>query len=145
MPCKEITKTIQKKDNTIQKIADIILNIQDYKNFIPHCTHSKIIHKENELIIAEITISFTKFNISYTSKIIFTQTENILQILVTECGTSVFKRLINTWQVEEKADNITIKFKVDFEIKNVILNLAAKASLPFVTEAILNAFIKKLT
>jgi coenzyme Q-binding protein COQ10 len=144
MPIRRIQKKVLNSGATLDKILDIILNVNEYQKFVPHCTHSKILKKQEGLIEAEITISFSIFKVSYISEIIYKVNGNIAEIEVREKKTHTFKNLFNKWIIKLTKDEICVDFFVEFEIKNILLSKIASASLPLVSEIILNAFIKRV-
>ncbi len=70
MPVKKITKKFNysKKD-----LIELVLKIDDYKNFLPWCINSKILtidkNEENLKITADLEIGFKNFREVYTSKV----------------------------------------------------------------------------
>ena len=143
MPTRRIHKKFSNPNLELNEVIDIILNVDEYKNFVPHCCYSKILNKKDEEIEAEIAISFSIFKVSYISQIKYKIDGNKAEIEVNEKYTNTFKRLFNKWIVEVSKHEISVDFFVDFEIKNMFLNKIASASLPLTSEIILNAFIKK--
>jgi coenzyme Q-binding protein COQ10 len=144
MPTRRITKKISNPNLELNEVVDIILNVDDYKNFVPHCSYSKILNKKDEEIEAEIAISFSIFKVSYISQIKYKISGNKAEIEVREKYTNTFKKLFNKWIIEVNKDEINVDFFVDFEIKNMLLNKIASASLSITSEIILNAFIKQV-
>ncbi len=144
MPSRHIKKELQQGGLTIADVASIILNIDEYKTFVPHCTSSKILRKEEGFLLAEITISFSMLKVSYVSEINFQLNKNKATIEVRESGNKVFKRLLNVWILEILEDKIAIDFFVDFEIRTKILNTIASASLPIISDIIINAFVQRV-
>jgi ribosome-associated toxin RatA of RatAB toxin-antitoxin module len=146
MPQREIKKHFE-TTASLKQISSIILNVEEYKNFVPHCVHSKILKQEEGFIMAEITISFLHFKISYTSEINFEFFDNMVIIKVTESknyGVKTFKHLFNKWVIRLQNNKAEVDFFVDFEVTNFILNKVASASLPFISEIVLQAFLKKV-
>jgi len=144
MPSRHIKKELKKEGLSIVDVASIILNVDEYKSFVPHCTASKILQKKDGFLLAEITISFSVFRVSYISEINFQLSKDKAVIEVRENGHKVFKRLLNVWTLELIDDKIMVDFFVDFEIHKKILNTIASASLPIISDIILNAFIQKV-
>jgi coenzyme Q-binding protein COQ10 len=144
MPSKHIKKEFSSDEYSLQNFIDVILNVDEYKNFIPHCTKSKILEKQENALIAEIEISFSIFKVSYISKIDFNIEANKASIEVREHGKHTFKNLLNIWNLKLENEKIIIDFFVDFEMKKMILNTAVSASLAFISEMILNSFLKRI-
>lgn len=43
----------------------------EYKSFVPFCTDSKVVFKNDKLMLAKLTVGFGMITESYTSKITF--------------------------------------------------------------------------
>ncbi len=148
MPVKKIYKRISSSTLTPEIIGNIILDIEDYQNFIPYCNSSKILMQSESFIKAEIAICFSIFKAVYTSDINFISEENKFQINLTDdraVSDNPFKHLANQWIIKRiSPTELEINFFVDFTLKNFLLNKIATASLDIVANIILNAFIKKV-
>lgn len=144
MPSKHIKKELINDGYSIEDLTSVILDVNEYKNFVPHCSASRILKKEKNFLLAEITISFSIFKVSYVSEINFSTKDNKATIEVRESRKKTFKHLLNVWNLEVREDKIFVDFFVDFEIQKRILNAAATASLPVISEIILHAFIKRI-
>lgn len=142
---KRIIKYFESHGFSLTQIAGIILDVNEYKKFVPHCSYSKIISHVGNEIIAEICISFSVFKIYYTSQIEYFEKDDVFEIIVKEKGSHVFKHILNTWKIKKNGKKMEVDFYVEFEMKNKILNKIAGTSLSFVSEKIVNAFIKKLS
>lgn len=128
---------------SIQDIAGIVLDVKNYKNFVPHVSASNVIHQDENKIIAELIISFLSFKVPYTSKITFDINSKEAIINVSEHGSNTFKKLYNKWKITKNEQEIIIDFEVEFELKNKMLGLLASASINLVADVILESFIKK--
>ena len=66
-------KTIKKFDYSLDLIENLILDIDNYKEFLPWCTNSKIIskkkNKNNIEIIADLEIGYSFAKDIYTSDV----------------------------------------------------------------------------
>jgi coenzyme Q-binding protein COQ10 len=146
MPKKHIVKQLRTTLNA-KEAAEIVLNVHHYKDFIPYCTHSKILERSDGNFTAEITISFAIFKVSYISEIKYRGDENFFEIDVTESHSShnkIFKHLLNTWKFKKSGEVMEVNFSVDFEIKNKILNGLAGKSINIASEVILRAFLQRI-
>ncbi len=150
MPKKHINKIIKAQNGlTPKKLGEIVLDIEEYPNFVPYCSSAKVLRKEEGSLIAEVTISFSIFKVVYTSDIKFGGNDDLFIIELTEektAKTSHFRYLNNSWKFKSlpESGEIEIDFYVDFELKNIFLNKAASASLDAIASFVLNAFIKKV-
>ena len=139
MPVKKITKKFNysKKD-----LIELILKIDDYKNFLPWCINSKILkidkNKENLKIIADLEIGFKTFREVYTSKVLYNNKTS--KIVVTSVSGNI-KKLSNIWEfeiIDKKSCNVI--FFIDIELKNPIINIIFNKFFNYGFEKILNSF-----
>jgi len=115
-----------------QDIFNIIIDIEAYPKFLGWCASSRIISKENDIIIAELTINYKGYNEKYVSEVKTSSSNNNYKIEVTAIS-GPFKYLNNIWEIEKVVDGCLVDFFIDFELKNFIL---AK---------LMNSFFKKAT
>ena len=83
--CKLPTRTVKKIFNyPTKKVIDLILNINEYKNFLPWCNesiiHSKEEKKNYDIIIADLEIGYKIFSDTYSSKVIYDKKKNIIEV-----------------------------------------------------------------
>ena len=139
MPVKKITKKFNysKKD-----LIELVLKIDDYKNFLPWCINSKILtiekNKEYLKIIADLDIGFKSFREIYTSEVIYNNQNS--KIAVTSISGNI-KKLINIWEFEEiDKKSCNVVFFIDIELKNPIINILFSKFFNYGFEKILNSF-----
>ena len=139
MPVKKITKKFNysKKD-----LIELVLKIDDYKNFLPWCINSKILtidkNEENLKITADLEIGFKTFREVYTSKVLCNN--NTSKIEVTSVSGNI-KKLSNIWEfeiIDKKSCNVI--FFIDIELKNPIINIIFNKFFNYGFEKILNSF-----
>jgi coenzyme Q-binding protein COQ10 len=139
LPVKKITKKFNysKKD-----LIDLVLKIDDYKNFLPWCINSKILtidkNEENLKITADLEIGFKTFREVYTSKVLYDKKNS--KIEVTSVSGNI-KKLSNIWGfeiIDKKSCNVI--FFIDIELKNPIINIIFNKFFNYGFEKILNSF-----
>ena len=139
MPVKKITKKFNysKKD-----LIELVLKIDDYKNFLPWCINSKILtidkNKESLKITADLEIGFKNFREVYTSKVLYNNKTS--KIEVTSVSGNI-KKLSNIWEfeiIDKKSCNVI--FFIDIELKNPIINIIFNKFFNYGFEKILNSF-----
>ena len=52
-----------------QQLYDLVSNVAEYRNFVPLCTDSKVVFKNDKLMLAKLTVGFAGITESYTSKV----------------------------------------------------------------------------
>ena len=139
MPVKKITKKFNysKKD-----LIELVLKIDDYKNFLPWCINSKILtidkNKENLKITADLEIGFKTFREVYTSNVLY---NNITSKIEVTSVSGNIKKLSNIWEfeiIDKKSCNVN--FFIDIELKNPIINIIFNKFFNYGFEKILNSF-----
>ena len=141
MPKASVTRHIARDKQTL---IDFVLDIEKYPEFIPFCIDSKVYETNdngNEIeIIADLTIGKRPFIDTYKSDVRYDKKNDSIHVTNID---GPLKHLENNWKFVEK-DNLTeVKFDVDFEIKNKILNLIMEKSFQFGLNKIADAFQKR--
>ena len=124
-----------------QKLIELVLDIEKYKDFIPYCLDSKVYERNDKgdkiFIVADLTIGKGIFKDTYKSDVKYNKLDNT--IYVTNIDRPL-RYLENVWKFTEK-DNITeVSFDVDFELKNKFLNILMTKSFNYGLNKIADAF-----
>ena len=141
MPTAAIKKKIScSKENLIK----MVLDIEKYPEFVPWCIEGKIHNYNNKgktiEIIADLTIGKSFFKETYKSFVIYNKNKDT--ILVTNID-GPLKHLKNTWFFKTVGKNSEIDFRIDFELRNKILNLLMIKSFDLGLKRIAEAFEKR--
>ena len=127
-----------------EQLVDLVLDIESYPKFIPHCLGAKIYEKKEEnnliLIIADLTIGKGPFKATYKSDVRFNKDTDT--ILVTNID-GPLKHLDNKWVFHEKDSSTEISFDIDFEIENKFLNIVMDKSFQYGLDKIADSFQKR--
>ena len=127
-----------------EQLVDLVLDIENYPNFIPYCLEAKIYEKKKEnnliLIIADLTIGKGPFKATYKSDVRFNKDTDT--ILVTNIE-GPLKHLDNKWVFLEKDNSTEISFDIDFEIENKFLNIVMDKSFQYGLDKIADSFQKR--
>ena len=124
-----------------QKLIELVLDIEKYKDFIPYCLDSKVYERNDKgdkiFIVADLTIGKGIFKDTYKSDVKFNKLNNTIYVTNID-GPLTY--LENVWKFTEK-DNITeVSFDVDFELKNKFLNILMTKSFKYGLNKIADAF-----
>ena len=141
MPSASITKKIPcSKKNLI----DMVLNIEKYPEFVPWCLGGKIytnIDKGSTVeITADLTIGKSFSSETYKSFVIYDKSNDLIQ--VTNIG-GPLKHLKNKWFFKQIDHSSELDFRIDFELKNKILNILMIKSFDLGLKKIADAFEKR--
>ena len=124
-----------------QKLIELVLDIEKYKDFIPYCLDSKVYERNDEgdkiFIVADLTIGKGIFKDTYKSDVKYNKLDNTIYVTNID---GPLRYLENVWKFTEK-DNITeVSFDVDFELKNKFLNILIAKSFNYGLNKIADAF-----
>ena len=124
-----------------QKLIELVLDIEKYKDFIPYCLDSKVYERNDKgdkiFIVADLTIGKGIFKDTYKSDVKYNKLDNTIYVTNID---GPLRYLENIWKFTEK-DNITeVSFDVDFELKNKFLNILMAKSFNYGLNKIADAF-----
>ncbi len=124
-----------------QKLIELVLDIEKYKDFIPYCLDSKVYERNDKgdkiFIVADLTIGKGIFKDTYKSDVKYNKLNNTIYVTNID---GPLRYLENVWKFTEK-DNITeVSFDVDFELKNRFLNILMTKSFKYGLNKIADAF-----
>ena len=123
------------------QLIDMILDIEDYPDFVPWCLEGKIREKKNSEdfieIKADLKVGKKFINEVYTSLVLYSKKENLITVTNIE---GPLKYLKNEWKLKEVNNNTQLEFSIDFELKNGFLNMIMKNSFDFGLNKIADAF-----
>ncbi len=133
-------------DLAIEKVYEIVINIESYSEFLPWCKKIKVISKNEETneIFAEVWISYMSFNEVYRCSI-KTVLEGEDYRIIIEAIDGPFKFLYSFWDLKKISENQTnVHFEIEFEFKSFIMNKSSSIWLDYAKNKIIAALEKKL-
>ena len=141
MPFASIKKKIPCSKNNL---IEMVLDIGKYPEFVPWCldgkVHDKIDKGDIIEIKADLTIGKSFFRDTYKSLVIYNKSAD--SINVTNIG-GPLKHLKNEWFFSQVGDASEVDFRVDFELKNKILNILMIKFFDLGLKKIADAFEKR--
>ena len=141
MPSASIKKKIPCSKNNL---IEMVLDIGKYPEFVPWCldgkVHDKIDKGDIIEIKADLTIGKSFFRDTYKSLVIYNKSAD--SINVTNIG-GPLKHLKNEWFFSQVGDASEVDFRVDFELKNKILNIVMIRFFDLGLKKIADAFEKR--
>ena len=119
-----IKKVVKKFDFPKKELINLILDINNYKDFLPWCKNSIVTNDREEnskrIIFADLEIGYKQIADTYTSEVIF-DIENS-QIIVKPVSGPI-KKLTNIWEFKEITEkSCEVNFYIEIELNNFILN-----------------------
>ena len=127
-----------------EQLINLVLDIENYPNFIPYCFDARIYEKKEEKnsisIIADLTIGRGPFKATYKSDVKFDKDTDTIKVTNIE---GPLKYLDNKWFFLEKGNSTEISFDIDFEIENKFLNIVMSKSFQYGLDKIADSFQKR--
>ena len=124
-----------------QKLIELVLDIEKYKDFIPYCLDSKVYERNDKgdkiFIIADLTIGKGIFKDTYKSDVKYNKLDNTIYVTNID---GPLRYLENVWKFTEKDNFTEVSFDVDFELKNKFLNILMTKSFNYGLNKIADAF-----
>ena len=119
-----IKKVVKKFDFPKKELINLILDINNYKDFLPWCKNSIITDDREEntkrIIFADLEIGYKQIADTYTSEVIFDRKNS--QIIVKPVSGPI-KKLTNIWEFKEITEkSCEVNFYIEIELNNFILN-----------------------
>ena len=124
-----------------QKLIELVLDIEKYKDFIPYCLDSKVYERNDKgdkiFIVADLTIGKGIFKDTYKSDVKYNKLDNTIYVTNID---GPLRYLENVWKFTEKDNFTEVSFDVDFELKNKFLNILMTKSFNYGLSKIADAF-----
>ena len=119
-----IKKVVKKFDFPKKELINLILDINNYKDFLPWCKNSIVTDDREEntkrIIFADLEIGYKQIADTYTSEVIFDRENS--QIIVKPVSGPI-KKLTNIWKFKEiTKKSCEVNFYIEIELNNFILN-----------------------
>jgi coenzyme Q-binding protein COQ10 len=142
MPYKKIVKTLPFQP---REIYDMVINVEQYPCFVPHCAEVNVHESSVSRIIAEMIIEYhtviKNFRISYISNVEL-YPENYT-VLITNANDRFFKKLESSWKIKPCIEGSEITYEIAFELQNPVLNLTLSSLILKNSEIMIVAFTKR--
>ena len=123
------------------QLIDMILDIEDYPDFVPWCLEGKIREKKNSEdfieIKADLKVGKKFINETYTSLVLYSKKKDLITVTNIK---GPLKYLKNEWKFKEINNKTQLDFNIDFELKNNFLNMIIKNYFNFGLKKITDAF-----
>lgn len=122
------------------KVFNQIANFENYSTYIPGCTKSELIEKQDEFEVGKLEFNFLLKDYSIKSKNVLSK--NTIQIEQVDGPFNSFK---GEWNIIKKNNSETIiEFNAEFELPFLLNNMLPESVINNFCELLMNAFIKKL-
>ena len=100
-----------------EKMFDVISDIRSYPGFLKWCDNMKIVSESSDEVVATLMISYSKLNLSFTTRNQMQKNESIVMNLVD----GPFSSLTGKWTIQSLSeDACKVSLEMDFVFDNII-------------------------
>jgi ribosome-associated toxin RatA of RatAB toxin-antitoxin module len=118
-----------------------ISNFENYSSYVPGCSSSKLLEKNDEFEIGELEFDFLINNYSIKSRNVLS--DNAIKIQQIEGPFNFFN---GEWTITQNEDDKTeITFKGEFELPFLLNNLLSANIIETFCDLVIDAFIERLS
>jgi coenzyme Q-binding protein COQ10 len=107
---------------TAKEMFELVADISSYPEFLPWCAAARVRkelqQREIKHIEADLVISFKVFREKFGSRVILDTSKFTIE---TDYIDGPFKYMHSVWSFENSGQGCEVKFNVDFEFKNTVL------------------------
>ena len=138
MSSASIKKIISCKKN---QIIEMVLDIEQYPQFVPWCLegkiHEKNVSKDFTEIKADLKVGKKFINETYSSLVLYSKKKDLITVTNIK---GPLKYLKNEWKFREINNKTQLDFSIEFELQNNFLNMIMKRYFNFGLNKITDAF-----
>lgn len=124
-------------------LFDIVLDVENYKYFVPWCSDSVIVSKSigNSTMIADVSIKFGFVDYHYRSEVRWNDDRTYI---VARAISGPFKYLHTNWAFKGVSDSETeVRFDIDFKVNIPIVGKLLEKFFYDASLKILDSFVKR--
>jgi len=139
LPIKKVVKKFNFPKNDLIKL---VLDIDNYNEFLPWCKSSKILKIDEDstkkIIHADLEIGYKLITDTYTSEVVFDKKKS--EIIVKSLSGPI-KKLSNIWSFKDiNESSCEVNFFIEIELNNLLLNAMFSKFFDIGFEKILSSF-----
>jgi coenzyme Q-binding protein COQ10 len=121
------------------QLFDLVADVDKYPQFLPWCAAAKVRSRQDNELVADLTIRFGPFRESFTSRVTLERPGRIRA----RYENGPFKYLNNQWVFTATPGGTQVDFWVDFEFRSRILQGAIGAVFSEAVKRMVSAFLKR--
>ena len=134
-----ISKKADVKYSANQMYA-LVNDIEAYPDFLPWCTDASITSRNNDTLIAVVSISISRIKKIFITQNTMRQGSSISMKLIK----GPFKKLNGEWKFQNNPESGSIvSLKMEFEFKNKLLKYAFGSAFRVIMDSLVDAFIER--
>ncbi len=121
------------------QLFDLVADIGKYPQFLPWCVASRVRRRTGNELLADLTIGFGPFRESFTSRVTLSPPGSIH----VQYENGPFRYLHNSWEFRPDPQGTMVDFRVDFEFRSRILQVAIGAVFTEAVRRMVSAFHRR--
>ena len=103
-----------------EQMFDLVADVQRYPEFLPWCVGARVLSRDEQVLVADLTIGFKMFRETFRSRVGLDRPGHIHVTY----ETGPFRYLNNHWRFKPVPQGVEVDFFVDFEFRSRILQMA---------------------
>ena len=125
---------------TVAQMFALVDDIASYSDFLPWCSRSEVIARTIDIVEAELTISYSSLNKTFTTRNINTPDTNIEMQLVE----GPFKHLNGHWEFAMLGnEGCKVSLNLSFEFSSKILDMTIGPVFSQIANSLVDAFTER--
>ncbi|MFL1461287.1 type II toxin-antitoxin system RatA family toxin [Roseococcus sp. DSY-14] len=100
-----------------EQMFQLVADVHRYPEFLPWCVGARIVSREENKLIADLTIGFKLFRETFRSEVTLDRPQEVRVRYLN----GPFRYLNNTWKFREVEGGTEVDFFVDFEFRSRLL------------------------
>jgi coenzyme Q-binding protein COQ10 len=121
------------------QLFDLVADVEKYPQFLPWCVATRVRHRTEHELLADMTIGFGPFRESFATRDALDRPNSVR----VRYETGPFRYLNNQWDFHPHPDGTEVAFFVDFEFRSRILQSAIGVVFNEAVRRMVNAFQKR--
>jgi ribosome-associated toxin RatA of RatAB toxin-antitoxin module len=125
---------------TPEQMYSLVDDIDAYAEFLPWCSRSEVIARQDGIVDGSLEISYSKLNKTFTTRNINTPNEKIeMQLLE-----GPFKKLHGEWTFQQLGkDGTKVMLNLEFEFANRFLDMTVGPVFSQIANSLVDAFTQR--
>ena len=126
--------------HTAQQMFELVCDVENYEQFLPWCSGSRVLSQNQDEIRGQIDISHSGLNKSFTT-VNRVQVNKMIEMRLVE---GPFKHLQGFWRFDAIEDlGCKISLDLEFEFSSKMMNLAFGPVFSQIANSMVDAFIQR--
>ena len=125
---------------TSQQMYDLVMDIEKYPDFLPWCSSLEIVSRMRNSLKASMGFGYKSFSEKLLCRV---DTNSEKQKIFVFYEKGPFKHLQNTWQFHNTEDGCIVDFYIEFQFKNMLLDIAVRPIFENLVYIMVDSFCKR--